>query len=196
MRILNSTIAVSTVTTLGATVGATLIASPAFAAGLPQLDPKNFSSQLIWLTITFVILYALMAKVALPKIGEVLEERQNKIDDNLAKAEELKSQSDAAAQAYETSLSDARAKAHDAIREVKDKAYAEAAVRQSELNADLQTKIASAEQAINKARDAAMSGITDVATDVAASAVEKLIGEAPKDASVTAAINAALKDRA
>jgi len=192
MRILNSTIAVSTITTLGATV----VASPAFAAGLPQLDPKNFSSQLIWLTITFVILYALMAKVALPKIGEVLEERQNKIDDNLAKAEELKSQSDAAAQAYETSLSDARTKAHDAIRDVKDKAYAEAAVRQSELNADLQTKIASAEQAINKARDAAMSGITDVATDVAASAVEKLIGEAPKDASVTAAINAALKDRA
>jgi len=192
MRILNSTIAVSTITTLGATV----VASPAFAAGLPQLDPKNFSSQLIWLTITFVILYALMAKVALPKIGEVLEERQNKIDDNLAKAEELKSQSDAAAQAYETSLSDARTKAHDAIRDVKDKAYAEAAVRQSELNADLQTKIASAEQAINKARDAAMSGITDVATDVAASAIEKLIGEAPKDASVTAAINAALKDRA
>jgi len=192
MRILNSTIAVSTITTLGATV----VASPAFAAGLPQLDPKNFSSQLIWLTITFVILYALMAKVALPKIGEVLEERQNKIDDNLAKAEELKSQSDAAAQAYETSLSDARTKAHDAIRDVKDKAYAEAAVRQSELNADLQTKIASAEQAINKARDAAMSGITNVATDVAASAIEKLIGEAPKDASVTAAINAALKDRA
>jgi len=192
MRILNSTIAVSTIAILGATV----VASPAFAAGLPQLDPKNFSSQLIWLTITFVVLYALMAKVALPKIGEVLEERQNKIDDNLAKAEELKAQSDAAAQAYETSLSDARAKAHDAIREVKEKAYAEAAERQAALNADLQGKIASAEQAISTARDAAMSGITDVATDVAASAVEKLIGDAPKDATVTAAIDAALKNRA
>ena len=188
MRILNSTIAVS--------LASTIVASPAFAAGLPQLDPKNFSSQLIWLTITFVILYALMAKVALPKIGEVLEERQNKIDDNLAKAEDLKSQSDAAAQAYETSLSDARAKAHDAIRKVKDKSYAEAAERQGALNANLQAKIASSELAISKARDEALSGITDVATEVAASAVEKLLGETPRDGAVNAAIDAALKDRA
>jgi len=188
MRILNSTIVVSLV--------ATFVASPAFAAGLPQLDPKNFSSQLIWLVITFVILYALMSKVALPKIGEVLEERQNKIDDNLAKADELQSQSNAAAEAYKTSLSNARAKAFQAIRDVKDKAYDEAAKRQSELNANLKAKIASSEQAIYKARDEALLGITNVATEVAACAVEKLTGEVPKDATVSAAIAAALKDRA
>jgi len=188
MRILNSTIVMS--------LAATFVASPAFAAGLPQLDPKNFSSQLIWLVITFVILYALMSKVALPKIGEVLEERQNKIDDNLAKAEELQSQSNAAAEAYKASLANARAKAFDAIREVKDKGYAEAAQRQSALNADLKAKIATSEKAIYKARDEALGGIAAVATDVATSAVEKLIGEAPKDATVGAAINAALKDRA
>jgi len=188
MRILNSTIVMS--------LAATFVASPAFAAGLPQLDPKNFSSQLIWLVITFVVLYTLMAKVALPKIGEVLEERQSKIDDNLAKAEELQSQSNAAAEAYKASLANARANAFDAIREVKDKGYAEAAQRQAALNTDLKAKIATSEKAIYKARDEALSGISDVATDVAASAVEKLIGEAPKDATVSAAINAALKDRA
>jgi F-type H+-transporting ATPase subunit b len=188
MRILNSTIALG--------FGATLLASPVYAAGLPQLDPSTYSSQVIWLVVTFVILYALMAKVALPKIGEVLEERQSRIDDNLAKAEELKSQADAAAQTYETSLSDARTKAFDAIRAVKDKAHAEAQARQSELNADLQAKIASSEQAIAKARDEALSGIKTVAIDVAASAVEKLIGEAPDETAIGSAIDAALKDRA
>ena len=188
MRILNSTIALA--------LGAVAAPSSAFAAGLPQLDPSTYSSQVIWLVITFVILYVLMAKVALPKIGEVLEERQNKIDENLAKAEELKSQADAAAEAYEKSLSDARTKAHDAIREVKEQAHAEASARQTELNDNLQAKIAESEQAISKARDEALSGIKDVATDVAASAVEKLIGEAPKEASVGSAIDAALKDRA
>lgn len=188
MRILNTAIATG--------IGASLTASPAFAAGLPQLDPSTYSSQVIWLVITFVVLYVLMSKMALPKIGEVLEERQRKIDDNLAKAEELKSQADAASKAYEKSLADARSKAHDAIREVKEQASAEASARQSELNENLQTKIAESEKAINKARDEALSGITEVATDVAAAAVEKLIGEAPDDAKVGSAIDAALKSRA
>ncbi|MCW8915031.1 MAG: F0F1 ATP synthase subunit B' [Magnetovibrio sp.] len=188
MRILNSTIAISLAAVLGV--------NSAQAAGLPQLDPSTFSSQLIWLAITFITLYVLMAKVALPKIGDVLEERQRKIDDNLAKAEELKSQADAASVAYEKSLSEARAKAHDAIREVKDEALAEAHKRQSAQNAQLQAKISESEQAISKARDEALAGIKDVATDVATSAVEKLIGEAPKDGSVASAIEAALKDRA
>ena len=188
MRILNSKIALG--------IGATFVASPALAAGLPQLDPSTYSSQVIWLVITFVILYALMAKVALPKIGDVLEERQNKIDDNLAKAEELKSQSDAAAKAYEASLADARTKAQDAIREVKEAAHAEASARQTEMNNKLQAKISDSEQVITKARDEAMSGIKEVATDVAAAAVAKLIGDDPKDASISKAIAAALKDRA
>lgn len=188
MRILNSTIAVSLATVLGA--------NSAQAAGLPQLDPNTFSSQLIWLAITFIVLYVLMAKVALPKIGDVLEERQRKIDDNLAKAEELKSQADTASEAYEKSLSDARSKAQEAIRGVKDAASTEAHERQSAQNAQLQAQISESEQAISKARDEALAGIKDVATDVAASAVEKLIGEAPNNGSVASAIEAALKNRA
>jgi len=137
MRILD------TITKLGfgALASSVIATSPAAAAGLPQLNVSTFSSQVVWLVITFVVLYVLMSKIALPRIGEVLEERQNKIDDNLAKAEELKAQAEAALGAYETSLSDARGQAQAAIRDVKDKAYAEAAVRQSELNADLQTRL-------------------------------------------------------
>ena len=191
MRILNSTTA-----QLSVAFGATLVATNAHAAGLPQLDPTTFSSQLIWLAITFVTLYILMSKVALPKIGDVLEERQNKIDDNLAKAEELKLQADEAAKAYEKSLSDARTKAQEAIREVKDAAASEASARQSEQTAQLHAKISESEQAIAKARDEALASIKGVSTDVAASAVEKLIGEAPSDGSVASAIDAALKDRA
>lgn len=186
MRILNLSIALG--------VSTTLLATPAWAEGLPQLDTSTYSSQVIWLGITFVVLYVLMAKIALPKIGEVLEERQNRIDDNLAKAEELKAQADAASDAYDTSLADARAKAHDAIREVKEAAFAEASKRQKAQNEALQAKIAESEKAIVKARDEALDGIKDVATDVATAAVEKLLGEAPKDAA--AAIDAAMKNRA
>jgi F-type H+-transporting ATPase subunit b len=180
---------------LGALATGVIAASPAAAAGLPQLDATTYSSQIVWLVVTFVILYVLMAKVALPRVGEVLEERQNKIDDNLAKAEELKAQAESASEAYETSLSNARTKAHDAIRDVKEKAAAEANARQSALNDKLKSQITESEKAISKARDEALAGIKDVATDVAASVVEKLIGEAPDSKSVDGAIQAALKGR-
>jgi len=191
MRILNSTFTLG----LGALASGVVTASPAAAAGLPQLDVSTFSSQIVWLTITFVALYVLMSKVALPRIGEVLEERQNKIDDNIAKAEALKIQAEAASNAYETSLSEARTKAQTAIRDVKEKATAEAAKSQAALNKKLQVQIASSEKAIASARDEALSGIKDVATDVASALVEKLIDEVPSDASVDKAITAALKGR-
>lgn len=192
MRILN----IKTTLGLGTLIGAAFASSSAFAAGLPQLNVSTFSPQVVWLVITFVALYVLMSKVALPRVGEVLEERQNKIDDNLAKAEELKTQSEAACTAYETSLADARSKAQSAIREVKDSAANEAAERQSALNEKLQAQISKSEKVIASARDEALLGIKDVATDVATAVVEKLIGEAPKDKSLNGAVTAALKDQA
>jgi len=192
MRILNTITKLG----LGAVASSVIASSPAAAAGLPQLNVSTFSSQVVWLVITFVVLYVLMSKVALPRIGEVLEERQNKIDDNLAKAEELKAQAEAASNAYETSLSDARGEAQAAIRDVKDKAATEAASRQSALNEKLQAQITSSETAIAKARDEALSGIKDVATDVATDVFDKLVGEAPNAKSVDGAIQDALKGRA
>ena len=180
---------------LGALAISVIASSPAAAAGLPQLNVSTFSSQVVWLVITFVILYVLMSKVALPRIGEVLEERQNKIDDNLSKAEELKAQADKASNAYETSLSDARGQAQAALRDVKEKAADEAARRQSKLNEKLQAQIASSETAIAAARDEALSGIKDAATDVATSVFDKLVGEAPNAKSMDGAIAAALKGR-
>ena len=192
MRILNKKTALG----LSALVSGVIATSPAFAEGLPQLNIDTFAPQVVWLVITFIVLYVLMSNVALPRIGDVLEERQNKIDDNLAKAEELKAQGEAACATYEKSLSDARSNAQAAIREVKDSAAAEAATRQSALNEKLQAQISVSEQAITKARDEALSGIKDIAIDVASSVVEKLIGEAPQTKSLNGAIKASLKDQA
>ena len=192
MRILNKKTALG----LSALVSSVIASSPAFAEGLPQLNIDTFAPQVVWLVITFIVLYVLMSNVALPRIGDVLEERQNKIDDNLAKAEELKAQGEAACATYEKSLADARSNAQMAIREVKDSAATEAATRQSALNEKLQAQISSSEQAITKARDEALLGIKDIATDVASSVVEKLIGDAPQTKSLNGAIKASLKEQA
>ena len=183
-------------TALAFVPGATaLAAGPASAAGLPQLDASTYAPQVIWLAITFAVLYVLMAKVALPRIGHVLEERRYKIDQNLKMAESLKGEAEAAAEAYEGALADARARAGTVLSDVREGAARDAAERQAELGARLHADIQEAEAGIAEARDKAVAGIRDVAAEVAHSAAEKLAGETVDAGAVRSAVDAALKER-
>ncbi|MGY8998333.1 MAG: F0F1 ATP synthase subunit B family protein [Rhodospirillales bacterium] len=159
---------------------------------MPQLDISAFSPQIIWLVITFVILYVLMAKIALPRIGTVLEQRQSRIDDNLDAAQNLKNESDVDALTYDKLLSDARGHArtiiYEAIQEMSDLA----ARRQDELGKILSDEIKTAEGDIYAAKESAMSGIQDAATSVASEATERLIGLMPADDAVNRAILSSL----
>ena len=172
-----------------------LAAGPASAAGLPQLDTSTYAPQVIWLAITFGVLYVLMTRVALPRIGHVLEERRYKIDQNLKMAESLKGEAEAAAEAYEGALADARARAGTVLSDVREGAARDAAGRQAELRARLHADIQEAEAGIAEARDKAVAGIRDVAAEVAQSAAEKLAGETVDAGAVRSAVDAALKER-
>jgi len=81
---------------------------------MPQFDIATFSEQIFWLFVIFGILYFLMSKIALPKVGEVLERRHKTIEDNLGKARALKDETDAAIAKYEAALAEAR----DAHRQI------------------------------------------------------------------------------
>ena len=183
-------------TALAFVSGATaLAAGPASAAGLPQLDASTYAPQVIWLAITFAVLYVIMARVALPRIGHVLEERRSTIDQNLKMAESLKGDAEAAAAAYEGALADARARAGTVLSDVREGAARETAERQAELGARLHADIQEAEAGIAEARDKAVAGIRDVAAEVAHSAAEKLAGETVDAGAVRSAVDAALKER-
>ena len=123
---------------------------------MPQLDITTFSPQIIWLVITFVILYALMAKIALPRVGSVLEERQARIDDNLDAAQNLRNESNADAEAYEKSLAEAREQARAAIYEATQEMSDESSRRHEELGNRLSGEIKTAEETIKAAKDAAL----------------------------------------
>jgi F-type H+-transporting ATPase subunit b len=163
---------------------------------MPQLEQiGTFPSQIFWLILTFAALFVIIWKVAAPKIADALENRQRRIEDNLARAEELKNEVEAARDAYEESLQSARAEAQSAIKEAHDAIQAEAAKRGDELGQDLAKRIADAEANIAKAKADALASIQDAAGDVAASVVEKLVGQTPDAASVKSAVDAAAKAR-
>jgi len=165
------------------------------SAGLPQLEISTFPPQLIWLTITFVVLYFMMSRVALPRLSQILEERQRKIDDNLKKAEVLKEEAEAAAQGYQKALADARAQAHGVMLETHERIAADAAKAQADAGARLEAEIKAAEARIGEARDSAMAGLSEVATEVALNAAQKVSGESLSEKDVARVVNTVMEDR-
>ncbi len=159
----------------------------------PPFDPTTFPSQLVWLVLTFAILYALMAKVALPRLGGIIDERQKRIADDVAEAGKLKAESEAAVVAYEKALAEARARAQVIATETREKQAAEADASRKTLEEQLNAKLAEAEKSIASTRQAAMAEVRGIATDAAKAIVERLTGKAPADAAVASAVDTALK---
>ncbi len=161
--------------------------------GFPPFQSQTYASQLIWLVVAFVLLYVLMTKWALPRVGAIIEGRQKSIDDDIAAAGALKAQSDEAVAAYEKALADARSRAQAIANETRDKQAAAAEVRRKALEDELNAKLADAEKAIATTKTAAMTNVRGIAEDAARAIVERLIGAAPSDQAVTAAVADALK---
>ena len=164
--------------------------------GKPQFPPFNketFASQLVWFAIFFVALYVIIARLAIPRIGGIVEARRDRIDGDLAEANRLKEQSDAALKAYEKSLADARGRAQALANETREKLNAEADQARRKLEAALNIKLAEAEKTIAATKTAAMANVRGIAVDTAAAIVERLIGTAPAGSAVEAAVADVLK---
>jgi F-type H+-transporting ATPase subunit b len=161
----------------------------------PPFQSQTFASQLVWLAIAFVLLYILMSRLALPRVGAVIESRQKRIADDLADASRLKTESDAAVAAYEKALADARARAQGIANETRERQLAEAEARRKALEDQLNAKLADAERAIATTKKAAMANVQAIAEEATRAIVERLIGEKPNDKSVAAAVADALKGR-
>ena len=159
---------------------------------MPQFDPSFFAPQLFWLYVTFAILYVLLSMIAMPKIGSVLEERQRKIDDNLDKAGQLKTEAEAAIALYEKALADSRAQAQQILRDGAASLAKQAEERQRQLGERLSQQIKSGEARLAAAKDQALAHVREVAVDVAKAAAVKLTGAMIGDSAVGAAVDAAL----
>ncbi len=162
---------------------------------MPQLDPATFLPQLVWLAITFVGLYLILARVTLPGIADVLERRRQRIDGNLEKAEALREEAEAAREAYEKALEAARTEALARLTETADSLAREAAERHRALAATLAGQIREAEQRITEAKEEALKNVRMIAAEIAGEATEKLIGTRVDEKSVEAAVDAASRRR-
>jgi F-type H+-transporting ATPase subunit b len=164
--------------------------------GKPQFPPFNketFASQLVWFVIFFIALYVLIGRFAIPRLGGIIEARRGRVEGDLAEANKLRDQSDAALKAYEKSLADARNRAQTLANETRDKLNAEAEEARKKLESQLNSKLAEAEKTIAATKTAAMANVRRIAVDTASAIVQRLIGTAPSSSAVEAAVADALK---
>jgi F-type H+-transporting ATPase subunit b len=159
---------------------------------MPQLNPESFPSQLFWLAVTFVVLYVLMACVGIPRLSGVIEARRRRREDDLARAADMQAEAEAANQAFQRSMAEARAQAQAVLKETSDRLAAEAAERQRALAAALAEQVDEAERRIAATKQQALAEVRGIAVDVGRSVVEKLTGAAPSDARVAAAVDRVL----
>jgi F-type H+-transporting ATPase subunit b len=162
----------------------------------PPFQKDTFASQLVSLAIAFVALYLIVSRIALPRVGSVLDERQNTIDGDLAEAERLKNESDGALNAYERELAAARSRAQAIGAETRERLNAASDAERKTLEQQLAQRLADAEKTIAATRTAAMSNVRGIAMDAAAAIVQRLTGALPDGKTVESAVNASLKGQA
>jgi F-type H+-transporting ATPase subunit b len=174
-----------------------LLPAVAMAGGMPQLDFANplTTWQVYWGAAIFVVLYVLLSRVGLPKVGAVLQERAAHIAADLQAAQVQKTQADTAVAELTATIQRSRADAQAQINHAVDQAKGEAAAQAATLNARLEQQLQAAEARINEARAAAMSALHQVATDTATTMIARLTGTAPDSGRVDGAVAAALTAR-
>lgn len=152
--------------------------------GFPPFNTDTFAPQLFWLVLTFGALYLIMSRIALPRIGEVIEERRERIQRDLDNAARLKEEAEASLRAYDEALADARANASKISAETRDQVMAEIDAERARVEEEIATKIGDAEKRIAEGRAQAMSNVDNIASELAVDMVYKLIGEdaSPDDA--------------
>ncbi|QQR38146.1 F0F1 ATP synthase subunit B family protein [Devosia rhizoryzae] len=153
----------------------------------PPFDPATFPSQLLWLAITFGALYVVMSRVALPRLGGILENRKALIDADLAAADADRAKTDAAIASYETALAAAKSNAQAIATQTREAINADLAAKRAAAETDLASKVSAAEARIAGTKAEALTHVDEIAAETAQAVVAQLVGDVSPE-SVRAAV--------
>ncbi len=157
------------------------------SAGMPQLDFSTFPNQIFWLVVALIVIYLVLSRIALPRIGGVLADRQRTITGDIAAAEDLKAKAIAAEKAYNQALADARVEAARIVAETRSEIQKDLDAATAKADAEISAKAAESARHIEEIRAGAMEAVKTVAKDTAAALVSALGGSAD-DKTVAAAV--------
>lgn len=159
---------------------------------MPQLNFQDFAPQLVWLALTFIILYFIMSRVALPRVGTILEERRSRISADLAAAAQLREETDKAIQDYEKALAEAKSRAQEIGRQAREEMAKDIERERAKVDETINEKMADAEKRINEMKESAIGHIEEIATETADALVARILSKQPERSELQSAVKEAL----
>ena len=175
---------------LSLTIALLVIKTDLFAAeaGMPQLDPKYWASQAFWLILIFTVLYISIAKFYLPKIKNNLDNRENKIKDDLDDANKFKELSEAKLKDYEKILEDAKKEVIKIHLDQKNLLDKDIQSKKVTMEKEIENEILKAQKEIDELKQSSLSDIRSISENIASSIIENISGDKLNESSIKAAV--------
>ena len=175
---------------LSLTIALLAIKTDLFAAeaGMPQLDPTYWASQAFWLILIFTVLYISIAKFYLPKIKNNLDNRENKIKDDLEDANKFKELSEAKFKEYEKILEDAKKEVIKIHIDQKNSLDKDIKTKKATIEKEIENEILKAQKEIDELKKSSLSDIRSISENIASSIIENISGDKLNESSIKAAV--------
>ena len=159
------------------------------SAGMPQLNPEFWISQIFWLTLTFGILYIILSKLILPKISANLELRRSQIQENIEAADRQREESEIKLKEYEEIILKSKLNAKKIFKETREKALKDINLKKDSLDGQINEEIKKAEAEINALKKNAPEKINKIAIEASSEILKNLIGTEINNSSISAMVN-------
>ena len=156
--------------------------------GMPQLDPTYWASQAFWLILIFTILYISISKFYLPKIKYNLDNRENKIKEDIEKANKFKEQAEAKVKEYAVILENAKkevSKIHLDSKNILDK---DIQSKKETMEKDIEKEILKAQKEISDLKKNSLSSIQSISESVVSNIIENISGDKFNESSIKSTV--------
>ena len=157
-------------------------------AGMPQLDPTYWASQAFWLVLVFTILYLSISKFYLPKIKSNLDNRENKIKEDIENANKFKEQSEAKLKEYELILENAKKEVLKIQFESKNILNKDIKSKKEIMEKEIEKEISKAQNEISELKKSSISSIQNISENITSNIIEKISGDKLNESSIKATV--------
>ena len=146
-------------------------------SGMPQLDPSSYISQTFWLILTFALLFIFVNLFFFPKIIEIRENREKKINDLLNNAKKNNEISNNIKDKLDQDFDEARKRADGVVYKSVHKSREEIEKQIEHLNNDLEEKNSSLIVSLEKDKKKVMNNISEYSFELSNIIYKKLLNE-------------------
>ena len=158
------------------------------SGGMPQLNPEFWVSQIVWLVLTFGLLYIILSKLILPKISDNLESRKSQILENIETAESQREETEKKHKEFEKIILESTLEAKNYFNQVRQKILEDINNKKTALEKDIDKEVSAAEDEIKNLKINSSEKIKNIAIETSSELIKQLIGEEANNSNISAIV--------